>query len=166
MFGLDYRAHDGIVYHFYQHARFGLSSDIPRFGQGKNWVEQLGDLGLWTIENFPHKAWSLVKEPRWITLVLTKIALAGTTYLFYPKESILYAKLAISQVPLPSREAVKFAAYLTIVAHIVSAALRAYGRFRNDDLMDAWYSNGQKVPVPAVVPVVVPDNDLDDVGVI
>lgn len=142
MNGLNYNADDNIFYHFYQHAVFGLAHDIPRFGHGKNWVEQLGDLGLWTIENFPGQAWRLMKEPRWITFVLTQIALVGTTYLFYLKESLLYTKSLIAQLPIPTQETAKFAAYLTIVAHIVSVALRAYGRFRNDDLMNDWYTDG------------------------
>jgi|GEM_PF-4371560 len=140
MNGLNYDTNDGIVLHFYQHAVFGLAHDIPRFRQGKNWVEQSGDLGLWMIENLPTKAWRLMKEPRWITLVLTQMALIGMTCLFYPKQLVLYAKIFVEKCPLPTRETVKFAAYLTIVAHIISAALRAYGRFRNDALMDAWYT--------------------------
>lgn len=148
---LNYNKNDNIFYHFYQHTVFGLAHQVPRFGCAKNWVEKLGDLGLWAIENFPGKAWRLMKEPRWITFVLTQISLAATTYLFYPKESLIYAKVAISKLHLPSREAVKFVAYLTIVAHIVSAALRAYGRFRNDDLMDAWYNVARVGQGPAVV---------------
>ncbi len=174
MIGLNYHAPDGLFYHFYQHAKFGLAPHIPRFGYDKNWVEKVGDLGLWMIENFPKKAWRLMKEPRWITLVLTKIALAGTTYLFYPKESIFYAKAIISKLPLPSQETLKFAAYLTIVAHIVSAALRAYGRFRNNDLMDSWYRGGAPlvaIPVNVARPVKVAfqdeyDDPIDEKNVI
>lgn len=103
--------------------------------------------------------WRLMKEPRWITTVLTQIALAGTTYVFYPKESIFYTKLVISKLHLPARETVKFAVYLTIVAHIVAVALRAYGRFRNNDLMNAWYSNGRHV---LVVLSPQPDPVMDD----
>lgn len=145
MSGWDYSARDGIFYHFYQHAQFGLSHDIPRYGTSKDWVERLGNVGLWAIENFPGKVWRLMKEPRWITFVLTQISLAATTYLFYPKEALALTKAVLLRLPLPSREAVKFGVYLTIVAHIVSAALRAYGRFRNDDLMNAWYQSGTVV---------------------
>jgi hypothetical protein len=157
-FIMHYNAGDNIFYHFYQHTVFGLAHDIPRFGHGKNWVETLGDVGLWPIENFPGKVWSLMKEPRWVTFVLAQIALAGTSYLFYPKESLFYANVAISKLPLPSRETAKFAVYLTIVAHIVSAALRAYGRFRNDELMDDWYASGHAphAAVPLTAPVAPP----------
>jgi hypothetical protein len=140
MNGLNYDANQGLIYHFYQHARFGLSHDIPRFEQPKNWVEKVGDLGLWAIENFPGKVWSLMKEPRWMTIVITNISLASVSYLFYRNESIQALKAVVAYIPVPTREQVKFAAYLTIVAHIVSAAFRAYGRFRNDDLMDSWYA--------------------------
>ena len=64
MNNMQYNPQDNIVYHFYQHVRFGLNNDIPRFNQSKNFVEKLGDLGLWTLENFPGKAWRLMKEPR------------------------------------------------------------------------------------------------------
>ena len=144
MNAIVYSANDGLLYHFYQHARFGLSSEIPRFGQEKNWVETLGDIGLWTIENFPGKVWRMMKEPRWITFVLTQISLTTVTYLFYPKFTLEKINIVLVKIPLPNREQVKFALYLTIVAHIVSAAFRAYGRFRNDDLMEAWYANGAK----------------------
>jgi hypothetical protein len=147
MNGLNYKAGDGIFYHFYQHAVLGLAHQIPRFNTQENWVEKLGNLGLWTLENFPGKAWRLMKEPRWITIALTKISLAAVTYAFYPKESIAITKAVLLQLPLPSREAVKFGVYLTIVAHIVSLALRAYGRFRNEDLMNAWYGKNQDVKV-------------------
>lgn len=162
-----YNANHSIVFRFYQHARFGLSHDIPRYGQDKNWVEKIGDLGLWTIENFPGKVWNLMKEPRWITIALTQISLASVTYLFYPKITFDAVKLVAGKIPMPSREQVKFAVYLTLIAHIVSAAFRAYGRFRNEELMDSWYKNA---PTPAAVanparnatPVVVINDVLDD----
>ena len=139
-----YNQHTSIVYHFFQHAAYGLRSQINRHGiDQKNQIEKLGNLGLWTIENLPGKVWRLMKEPRWVTVVLTQIALVGTTYLFYPRELLFYAKKVITYIPIPSREAVKFAVYLTIIAHIVSAAFRAYGRFSNKPLMDAWYNNVQ-----------------------
>jgi len=163
MVAIQYNANDGILYHFYQHARFGLSHDIPRHGNEKNWVEMAGDIGLWTVENFPGKVWSLMKEPRWITLALTNISLVGVTYLFYPKISMQAVKAVAVQIPLPSREEVKFAAYITIVAHIVSCAFRAYGRFRNDDLMEAWYTGGAKAiphsPVAQAQNVVLDDKE-------
>jgi hypothetical protein len=46
-----YDVDNHIVYHFYQHAVYGLRSTINRHGvEEKNRVEQLGDLGLWPIE--------------------------------------------------------------------------------------------------------------------
>jgi len=158
---MPYNVNDGLFYHFYQHARYGLSNDIPRFGQKKNWVEMFGDLGLWTLENFPGKVWKLMKEPRWITLALTQISLVGVTYLFYPKYSLDLAKNLLVKIALPTIEQAKFALYLTIVAHIVSAALRAYGRFRNDDLMNAWYSNGANQPVVVANQAVLVANDAN-----
>jgi hypothetical protein len=163
---INYNANDNVFYHLYQHTLFGLAPHINRYGNDKNWVEKLGDLGLWTIENFPGKMWSLMKEPRWITLALTQIALATTSYLFYPKETLFYAKAAIEKLPLPTRETVKFAAYLTVVAHIISAALRAYGRFRNEELMDDWYNGGHAVmvgPHGGAIPIVVGREEDEEV---
>ncbi len=153
MNNMQYNAQDNIVYHFYQHVRYGLNHDIPRFGQPKNIVEKLGDVGLWTLENFPGKIWRLMKEPRWITLALTTISMSAVSYVFYSRESTRLAKAVWHHVQLPSVESVKFVAYLTIIGHIVSAAFRAYGRFRNDDLMDAWYNNRDANPVAAAAAV-------------
>ena len=77
--------------------------------------------------------------------------MSAVTYAFYSRESTRLAKAAWQHVKLPSVESVKFVAYLTIIGHIVAAAFRAYGRFRNDDLMDAWYGNrnANANPVPA-----------------
>lgn len=136
---LNYNQADGLGYHFYQHMAFGLKQDIPRFGTQKDWVEKVGDLGLWTLENFPGKVWSLMKEPRWITIVLTNLSLSAVSYAFYPQQFKEVVKAVIIQLPVLSRETVKFGVYITLVAHIVSSALRAYGRFRNDNLMQAWY---------------------------
>lgn len=139
MFSMTYNPDHSTVFHFIQHAKFGLSQTINRYDQPKNLLEKLGDLGLWTLEKFPGKIWKLMKEPRWITLALTAIALATVSFAFYPQQTIDLANYAIRSIPLPSLAQVKFGTYLFTVGNILSFSARAYGRFSNEDLMTSWY---------------------------
>lgn len=135
------------VVRFYQHARFALAEEIERNGHGKNRIEKLGDLGLWTIENFPGKVWRLLNEPRFVTVFLAKISLVANTYLFYPQFTKELASSLIGHIALPSREQLKFALYITISAHIIFAALRAYGRLSNEELYNDWLANKKPAAV-------------------
>lgn len=140
-FPIVYNPNAYIVARFINHGRFALYPELPHFEIQKNILEKCGDLGLWMAEKFPGKAWRLMKEPRWVTIVLTCISLFGVSLLFYRKETIGYAERFIAKFPLPSYEQAKFATYLAVVGHIFAASSRAYGRFSNEELMKRWYSN-------------------------
>lgn len=139
---MPYNENDFLLYHFYQHAVFGLSKDIPRFDEDKNYLEKAGDVGLWCLENLPSKLVSVMKNPSWLTVVITNLALIATSFAFYPKETKEFMKAVWVKLPVPSQETIKFAAYLVIVANIISFSMRALGRFQNSDLMNKWYHGG------------------------
>jgi len=141
MNNVSYTANSTIVWRFYEHAKLGLQAEIQP--HERNWKEKIGDLGLWTLENFPGKVWSMMKNPRWITFALTTISLMSVSYLFYPRVTVETLRKLGALIPLPSMENVKFAAYLFTVGNIISAALRAEGRFSNQQLMDQWYGAQQ-----------------------
>lgn len=140
MFTMAYNPGRAGVVHFVQHALYGLKSNIDRYDNPKNFLEKLGDFGLWSLEKFPGKLWALMEEPRWITLALTAIALATVSFGFYPKQTTDLTKLAFQVIPTPSFAHLKFAAYLFSVGNILSASARAYGRFSNENLMLSWYA--------------------------
>lgn len=141
MNNVNYTAEATMGWRFYEHAKLGLQGEIQP--HEKNWKEKAGDLGLWTLEKFPGKVWTLMKNPRWITLVLTTISLLSVSYLFYPRITAETLKRVVAAIPLPTWETVKFGTYLFTVGNIIAAALRAEGRFSNKELMDRWYGISQ-----------------------
>lgn len=135
--GVSYSPDRPIVYRFYEHVKFALKKDIPE--HGKNLLEKVGDIGLWPIENLPNKIWPLVKDPRIVTVALTALALSAVSFAFYPLGTVNFFTRLMGILPWPTKEEFKFAAYLAIVSQIVSAALRAEGRFCNTELREKWY---------------------------
>ncbi len=91
------------------------------------------------MENVPGKMWKIVKEPRVMNIAIAALAMTSVSLAFYPAQTKNVFTDIAKAIPMPTREQVKFAAYLTIMAHIASFALRAEGRFSNYNLMQAWY---------------------------
>jgi hypothetical protein len=118
--------------------QFGLNAGdfIPL-----NVGEQAADLGLWLLERFPKHAWKLIHEPRVAVLTITALAFGANSYLFYPKHTSEYLRLAIKHIPIPPQWTVKFAAYLTTSMFIVSFGTRALSRFSNEALARSFYGN-------------------------
>ncbi|MCI0381788.1 MAG: hypothetical protein L0207_01890 [Chlamydiae bacterium] len=127
-----------IVVRCYDHLILGLKRTIQK--HEANWVEKIGNFGLWTIDRLPELIWEKCKDPRVITLLLTGSALTANSFLFYAEHSKAYIKKAMETLPLPEFWQVKFGSYVYTQMIIVSAAMRAWGRFSNDALMKEFYN--------------------------
>lgn len=119
---------------FVYHAIYGIKSlsETDHHQADKNFIEKMGDAGLWFIEKFPGKMGRVVKDPRIVTLALTALALYGNSYLFYPEKTMeLTARYLMRLMFHIPDWAPKFACYISINGLIISLALRAEGRFIN-----------------------------------
>lgn len=139
--GVHLKHDDWYPTRLYSHVVFGLSKEIQE--HEANWKERLGNLGLWTVEVLPSKVLNatlkVVRDPRFVTIALTILALWANTYLFYPIHAmrvLVWTGNMLSMLPLPSLATCKFATYIYVCNAILSASLRAYGRFSNSKLMD------------------------------
>lgn len=117
---------------FFNYFAFAVKKDIGV--HEKSLLEKAGDLGLWTIEEFPKKVWKMMKDPVVITVALTAIALVGVTLAFYPVTTVLAAKAALLLLPQVPFWAVKFSAWVGAVGLILSTSMRALGRVTNLEL--------------------------------
>lgn len=125
---------------FLSHLVFGLRHTIPnRKDIPKNSLEEIGDVGLWMIEELPRKVWHAATDPRVVTVALTALALIATSLLFYPMHSLYVFQIVWTVGLVPPFWAVKFAAYIYTVELILASACRAEGRFANSTLMKAFY---------------------------
>ncbi len=134
---VTYSAENNIAVRFYNHACLGLQKNIQ--DHSRNFMEKIGDAGLWPLENIPTMALDAVRDPRVVTIGLTSLAMLGDSFAFYPDETTCWLKAAWALVPIIPFWAMKFSAYISTVEIISSYGLRAEGRFANNKLMDQFY---------------------------
>lgn len=145
--GHYYQANAFLGRRFAGHVVLGLKKNIgDRELYPRNFLEKIGDAGLWVVEDLPGKLWRGLKDPRVVTLGLTALALLGTSIAFYPVTTLALVKTAVALIPLPPLWAVKFSAYIFTVGLIISGAARAQGRFFNTALMEAFYGQPKQIP--------------------
>lgn len=126
----------------FHRAQFALKSElgsVPRTGDfAPNWLEKLGDFGLYIASTPPRVTLNAIRDPRIVTLFLTVISLAANSYLFYPTNTLQIVKNGLEVLQLIQPEALKFAAYLFSCNIILSLGCRAGGRFSNVALYNAF----------------------------
>lgn len=127
---VQYYANEGIGERFYSHFLLGVKEDIGEYD--KNSLEKMGDTGLWMVEKFPGK---VLKNPKVLAIGLAALAMLGVSFAFYPST----IKVVISALPTVSTESIRFITFIGTIEIIVSATLRAAGRFLNRDLMTEFY---------------------------
>lgn len=115
------------------YADLGLSPTIQ--AHTKNRVEKTGDAILWTVEYLPGIVYDKLTEPKVVTVGLTTLALYSNSLAFYFSKTCGLTTQFIKWLPLPPLWTVRFGGYLFTSALIIGAALRAYGRFGNEELM-------------------------------
>lgn len=119
---------------FFHNLKWGLCSELE-VEYKKNKAEVLGDKGLWFIRDVPRYVKNFITDPRVVTVALTALALVADSFLFYPTTTLYTLKAAYAFLPHIPLWAVKFACYIVTVETIISAFLRAQGRFFNEQLM-------------------------------
>lgn len=121
---------------------FAVKPDLgDRGDMAPNLLEKTGNAGLWLIEKLPGLVWEKVKDPRFVSLALTILALGAVSLAFYPITTVLTIKAAVVLLPTIPLWALKFSAYLLTCATIVSYGIRAQGRFWNMPLYTAFLNN-------------------------
>src|ERR1700741_4869835 len=100
-FNVSYRADSWIGARFIDNFRFAVKKDIgDRPGDlAPNWLEKVGNAGLWIVEELPKKAWKAIKEPRFVSFALTILALGAVSFAFYPAPSLAVLKAGIALLP-------------------------------------------------------------------
>lgn len=149
MSAANYDQNSFLIVRFVNHFRLGTATDLNPYGftdeVTPNFLEKVGNAGLYIQENLPGKLWGMVKDPRVVTLALTILTLYAESFAFYPSITSSVTKRVINyvieNVPL---WAIKFAVYITLVESTISLAMRACGRFNNEQLMQEFY-NPKKV---------------------
>ncbi|MBA3721062.1 MAG: hypothetical protein H0W88_01505 [Parachlamydiaceae bacterium] len=138
---INYSANANIFSRISNHFVLGVKSEIGgHTNQNKNFIEKTGDFGLWIVEKFPGKVWTVMKDPKVVTLVVTALALVGDSFLFYPSMTMSTVKAALVLLPQIPLWAVRFSSYIFSLQLIISTALRAEGRFMNKELMNRFYN--------------------------
>jgi len=144
---IEYSNNDNIVFRFISHYKLGTQSDLSEYYKGDvqpNLIERIGDVGLWMLENIPRKVWQMATEPRVVTIALTAMTLFSITLAFYPVTTYLATyDVVVFVVTNTPFWAVKLAVYIALVETTIAKALRAYGRFSNQALMDKFYQPQQ-----------------------
>jgi hypothetical protein len=138
-----YSANSNIVFRIRDHVYLGLSKNIQ--SHDKNFIEKIGDAGLWPFENLPMITWNAVSDPRVITIAVTSLAMLTDSFGFYPDETSLYVKAAWALLPTIPFWAKKFGTYVLSIEAIASFGVRAEGRFMNKGLMRQFYANTPQV---------------------
>ena len=129
---------------FFNHAGLMLARDASNYtgvNYQKNILEKTGDVFIWHFAELPHKIKQLLREPRFLTVVFTTFAMTSIQFAFYPRISWEKFKALVKYIKIDPAK-VKFATYLALMSAAFGNGLRAYGRFSNDGLMNAWYSRG------------------------
>lgn len=130
----------------FHRAQFALKSElgsVPRTGDyAPNWLEKMGDLGLYIPSRVPRVTLNAIRDPRIVTLFMTVISLVTNSYLFYPTKSLQIMKDGLEVIQLIQPETLKFAAYLFSCNIILSLGCRAGGRFSNVALYNAFTTKG------------------------
>lgn len=128
----------------FHRTQFALKSELgsePRTGDlAPNWLEKMGDFGLYIPSRLPNVTLNAIRDPRIVTLFLTVISLAANSYLFYPTNTLQIMKDGLEVLQLIQPESIKFAAYLFSCNIILSLGCRAGGRFSNEALYNAFTS--------------------------
>lgn len=132
------RGEGGLITGFVNHFAFGVKQNIGE--HQKNFLEKIGDVGLWMLEKFPGKVWKVMKDPRVVTIALTALALLAASFAFYPVTTFLIIKAALALLPVIPFWTIHLSAYIATVGLIISTACRAEGRFMNSELMKEFYS--------------------------
>ena len=139
---VPYDPTQNIVTRFKYHVNLGLFREIgSRKACPKNWLEKIGDYGLWFVEDLPRKISLFIRDPRVATIAITALALLAASFVFYPITTIFYIKAAFHLLPEIPFWAVKFSAYVFVVETILASSCRAQGRFWNKALMEEFYQN-------------------------
>lgn len=140
---VTYGENNALPFRFIDNAKFALKKDLgEREGNlAPNLMEKIGNFGLSVAEELPKRTWQLLKEPRFVSLALTILALGANSYLFYPDISVHVVKAGLEMLPHVPLWTVKFSLYLLISATISSFGLRAQGRFWNEDLKSKFWGN-------------------------
>jgi hypothetical protein len=138
---LTYSKESYLPKRFYNHLKLGLWSGIHTYPP--SFIEKVGNVGLWPIENVPSFFVNQMQNPKVLTIAFTALAMLTDSYLFYSAQTISKLRKVwsiITQIPF---WAIKFAAYLSTCEIILSGGLRAYGRFSNSKLMNDFYADKQ-----------------------
>lgn len=129
-----HRDANGFFGPFSSYAQLGLQKNIQE--HDRNWIEQSGDAILWTVEELPFRIYEQLANPKVVTVALTTLSLYTNSLVFYFSKTVALTKQFYQWMPLPPLWAVRFAAYSFSSLLIIGAALRAYGRFSNEALME------------------------------
>lgn len=133
-----HRGNGGIGVGFANHFVLGVKENIG--DHDKNILEKMGDAGLWMVEKFPRKIWTIMKDPKVVTIALTAFALLATSFVFYPITTYLLIKAGLALLPTVPYWAVHLSVYIATISVILSTACRAEGRFLNSKLMNEFYN--------------------------
>ena len=128
----------------WSHAQLGLTKIIQQHNE--NWIEWTGNKILWTMEDLPGILYRNLIGPRSITVALTTLAQFTNSYIFYPLQTMKYTREFINWIPVPSLAQIRFATYIFTSMMIIGAALRAYGRFSNVELMNNFLAQQPAAP--------------------
>lgn len=103
-------------------------------------LEKIGDAGLWIVEEFPRKVWTVMNDPRVVTAAATAFAMLAVSFAFYPTATYLALKGVVALLPVISFETVRFTAWAVSMVVIASAGFgRGLGRWCNTELRNHYY---------------------------
>lgn len=139
---ITYTSDAALPKRFWSHACLGLSKDIQ--DHEPNFLEKVGNIGTWPVENLPRIVKNSLTDPKVVTVALTIGSMYLDSMLFYPEETTDTVSTAWSLVPKIPYWAGKFALYLLSIETIAAYAARAEGRFMNSTLMTAFYKKNEE----------------------
>jgi hypothetical protein len=138
---VSYNKNDFILDRFVDYFKFCTRKDIgPRHEPdlAPNLGEKVSNIALWIAEEFPRKVFQVIKEPRFVALALTVLALGVTSLAFYPTVTISVIKAAVRLLPNIPYWAVKFGAYILTCETILALGLRTQSRLWHPELVSAF----------------------------
>lgn len=132
----------------WEHVKIGLSHNIgKREGDtSKNFLEKVGDTGLWVWEELPGKVYNALSDPRVVVIALTILSQLAISLVFYPYATVNFVRAAVAILPHIPGWAIRFSAYIYISTINVSYGTRALGRVSNQSLMRVFYTTKAAAP--------------------
>lgn len=133
-----YNPDSSLVTRFFNLTKIGTARD-NHYEYEKNLGEKAANTMLNLSSTVSREIFRSIKDPRIITIAIAVLAMAATSYVFYPALAAFYAKAAITMSPFPSFAAIKLGTYLLCIETILGYTIRAESRFCNSELMNQVY---------------------------